>query len=457
MKEPIAPTLDYGRVAVRRRPRVRLPSQDGRTVPIEQPCIVGSAPEAAITIEDRTVSRVHAELVPRSDGLWVRDLGSKNGTFIETVRVESGLVPAGGRLRLGGATLLVDYDAPEPVELWQAPRFGPLLGGAPAMRELFGRLARVAPTDAAVLIQGETGTGKELAAQAIVEASKRAGQPLVIVDCGALPENLLEAELFGHAKGAFTGALGAKPGAIEAADGGTVFLDEIGELPLSVQPKLLRVLESKQVRRLGESHHRTVDVRFVSATHRDLSTMVNTGAFREDLYFRLAVLVVTIPPLRERREDVPLLFEHLMRGGPALGRAELAKLAARPWTGNVRELRNFAERVRALGVDEAFAMLDPKGPARAPSSAPPPTDEPAAVAEPTPPEVETSRARASGDAASISFDRPYREVREEWVEHLERAYFARLLEAHDRNVALAAQAAGVDRTYIYRLIRRYGL
>ena len=251
-------------------------------------------------IEDATVSRLHAELDPRRDGLWVRDLGSRNGTFVNGVRVVSARVPDGGRVQLGAASItLLPSPTSVSVELWPDTRFGPLVGKSVAMRELFATLARVAAVDATVLVSGETGTGKELVAEAVHGASPRAGGPFVVVDCAALPDQLLQSELFGHARGAFTGAETARAGAIESANGGTVFLDEIGELPLAMQPALLRVLESRTVRRLGETAHRKVDVRFVSATHRDLRAMVTAGAFREDLYFRhRASLPLVVPPLR---------------------------------------------------------------------------------------------------------------------------------------------------------------
>jgi transcriptional regulator with GAF, ATPase, and Fis domain len=297
------------------------------------------------------------------------------------------------------------------------------------MRRLFARLARIAATDSSVLIMGETGCGKEVVARAIHAASPRHEQPLVVVDCAALPESLIEAELFGHAKGAFTGAGEPRAGAIEAADGGTVFLDEIGELSITVQPKLLRALEAREIRRVGETQHRSVDVRFLSATHRDLRQMVNAGAFREDLFFRLAVLLVQVPPLRERVEDIALLAEcHQAPGAAPLSAELLAELEKRPWLGNVRELRNFVERVHALGADEALAMSPPA--VLGPSG--PPTDTP-------------------------SLDGPYKQLRERWIDHFERSYFTALLARHEHDVAAAGREAGVDRTYVYRMIRRHGL
>src|ERR1700733_14400435 len=243
------------------RPRPRSPprlewmdSGRQRTVTVERRAFLGSAPHCDVIIADRAVSRVHAEIEPRDDGLWIRDLKSLNGTFVEGVSVEAGCVLHGFTIRIGTTDLRVNYGNAEkrPVEQWPADHFGPLLGRSPVMRELFSTLARLAPLEACIMIQGETGTGKELVARAIHEASNRAAGPFIVVAGAALSESLIEAELFGHAKGAFTGAHQTRVGTIEAASGGTVFLDEIGELPLGMQPKLLRVLESSTIRRIGE-------------------------------------------------------------------------------------------------------------------------------------------------------------------------------------------------------------
>jgi two-component system response regulator GlrR len=399
---------------------------------IAETLVLGGAEGVDLMVADPSVSRLHAELELLDSGLWVRDLGSRNGTFVQGVRVTRACVPDGGQLRLGGTDLTVSYaPEPTPVEIWSEPRFGRMVGSTVAMRELFARLARVARSEATVLIQGETGTGKEVAARAIHEASPRAGGPFVIIDCGALPENLLEAELFGHTRGAFTGAVEARAGAIEAADGGTVFLDEVGELPLTMQPKLLRVLESRTVRRLGETGHRSVDVRFLSATNRDLRTMVNTRAFREDLYFRLAVLPVTIPPLRERPADILALVQHFLppEALSAVSPQMVRELMARPWLGNVRELRNFVERALALGAREALALSGSTSPA---GSA----------------ELRLPPALLSGS---------YRDMREQVLDAAERDYLRALLERHDRKVSEAAEAAGLNRTSLYRLITKHGL
>jgi transcriptional regulator with GAF, ATPase, and Fis domain len=389
--------------------------------------VLGSAEHVSIPVHDAAVSRLHVQLELRDDGLWATDLGSRNGTFVQGVRVVHARVDPGQRLRVGHTDIAIAYEAQAtPLALWPLERFGPMVGRSVAMRELFARMGKLALSDAPVLVHGETGTGKELVARAIHEASARARGPYVVVDCAALPETLLESELFGHAKGAFTGATSARRGAIEVAEGGTVFLDEIGELPLTMQPKLLRLLESRTVRRLGETDARPVDVRFIAATHRDLARMVNEGSFREDLYFRLAVLPLAVPPLRDRGEDIPLLVERFLPKGAHLDPDVVAECARRPWAGNVRELRSFVERAVALGADEALRMSAPR----------------ADPVERFPP---------------VSIDEPFKVVRERWLTHLEREYVARALERHGGNVSAVAEAAGLDRSYVHRLIRKHEL
>lgn len=390
---------------------------------------VGAAPRAQIVLPDPLVSRIHCELFTRGDGLWVRDLESRNGTFVDGVRVECARVDVGHVLRLGATELRVVASQDErDVELWRDDRFHRLVGRSVAARELFAKLARVAPTTSTVLLRGETGCGKELAAHALHHGSPRVGGPYVVVDCGAIPEALLESELFGHVKGAFTGATTTRNGAFAEAHGGTLFLDEIGELPMALQPKLLRFLETRTVRRIGESAAREVDVRVVAATHRDLRTMVNSGAFREDLYFRLAVIPIEIPPLRDRLEDLELLINAFLPvelAGRLFTPAELAELRRRPWTGNVRELRNFVERAVTLGPRWALSEAKRGG-----------------VEETFPP---------------IRIAEPFKEIRDRWLGHLEAEYLRRALEHHGGNVQAVADASGLDRSYVYRLIVKHGL
>jgi transcriptional regulator with GAF, ATPase, and Fis domain len=393
--------------------------------------VIGSAPASDIAVTDPTVSRVHAELYLKDQTVWVRDLGSRNGTFVQSVEVREARVPDGARLRVGATELLVRCRemVTEP-ELWPESAFGLLVGGSAAMRALYARLARIARDDSTVLIQGETGTGKELVARTLHAASARAAHPFVVIDCGALPETLLESELFGHARGAFTGATHSRAGAFESAESGTVFLDEVGELPLPMQPKILRVLESRAVRRIGESQHRDVEVRIIAATHRDLGTMVNEGAFREDLYFRLAVLPVNVPPLRARLEDIPALVRTFMPPAEvAFGEALITELGRRSWLGNVRELRNFVARAKVLGAETALAGQE----ARAPGL------------------------KHAEDWPPVDATRPFRELRARLLDHLEREYLRKMLAAHEWNISAVAKAAELDRTYVYRLMRKHDL
>jgi len=280
-----------------------------------------------------------------------------------------------------------------------------------------------------VLLLGESGTGKGLTARLLHANSPRADQPFMQVDCGAIAASVFESELFGHERGAFTGASRMRRGPIELAQGGTLFLDEIGELPLELQPKLLRVLEAREVQRLGAREPRPTDVRVIAATNRDLRADVNSGRFRADLFYRLAVLEIRLPPLRERPDDLPLIVDHLLAAAPDARRRELttpaflAHLAAHRWTGNVRELRNYLDRCLALGVDLAPPPADPSEPAGA------------------------------GVDASV----PLREARDEATRRFERAYLEDLLRRSGDNLAAAARAAAVDRAYLYRLLWKHGL
>jgi len=325
--------------------------------------------------------------------------------------------------------------------------FGEAVGRSVAMRTIFGLLERLAPTEATVLLTGETGTGKDVLARAIHAASRRAGGPFVVVDCGAVVGSLIESELFGHEKGAFTGATERRQGAFELADGGTLFLDEIGELPLDLQPKLLRAIEQRAFKRVGGSREQRVDVRIVAATKRPLRQEVERGKFREDLYFRLAVVPIELPPLRERPEDVPLLVERLLERFAAreglerplkLAPEAMAALKAHDWPGNVRELRNVLERAallaRAMGREQI-------GPSDVPGwtlGAVAPSE-----GEDGPPPFEPGKS--------------YRQTKAEWEAWFERRFVRWLLERHDGNVSAAARAADMDRKYLARLARRHGI
>jgi len=298
------------------------------------------------------------------------------------------------------------------------------------MREVFTLLERMAASGADVLIQGETGTGKEGCAEALHTESPRKDGPFVIVDLAGVPSSLVESELFGHVKGAFTGAQGDRAGAFERANGGTVFLDEIGELPLELQPRLLRVLERRQVKRVGANDYRTVNVRVIAATHVDLEGAVQAEKFRRDLFHRLAVLRVTLPPLRERPEDIPLLIDTMLELGgrppSALSDQTRALLAQYPWPGNVRELRNVVEQVVSLG-EEALPRM-----------------------EPLPGE-------GAGKGSGPDLDLPFKEAKEKLIEGFERDYLKGLIERCEGNISRASREAGIDRVYLRKLLRKHGL
>jgi len=390
---------------------------------------IGTADGNDVVLADPTVSRYHLELTRRPDGIQVIDAGSLNGTFTGTVRVERAVVPPGTVLRLGKTALRAGDGQNVTVELHRSEALAGLRGRTPVMRRLLHSVERAAQSDAAVLLVGESGTGKEVIARALHDVGPRKRGPFVTVDCGALAPTLVASELFGHERGAFTGADRQHAGAFERASGGTLFLDEIGELPPALQANLLGVLERRRFRRLGGKQEISVDVRVVSATHRDLRAEVNASTFRLDLYYRLAVVVMKVPPLRERAEDVPLLVEHFLRecghDGPIealISPAAMKQLMGHHWPGNVRELRNLIEATVAMGE--------------------------------TPQLDGVAAAGAAPDALTAL---PYKDARAQVLADFEGRYLRALLERARGNVSQAAREARMDRSHLIDLLTRHGL
>jgi DNA-binding NtrC family response regulator len=407
---------------------------DGRRVEApEDRLTIGSARSNHLVMSDPTVSRFHLELVNGPRGVWVRDLSSLNGTWLGEAAIERARVPIGSELRLGRSRLRILDGSEKTVDAHESLVLHGLFGADRSMRRLMGTLRRVAPTNAGVLVTGESGTGKELVARALHAQSERAKRPFVVVDCGALTPTLMQSALFGHERGAFTGAERKHIGAFERADGGTVFLDEIGELPLELQPQLLGVLERKHFLPLGGTREVDVDVRVVAATNRDLRGEVNRGTFREDLYYRLAVVTLNVPPLRERISDLPLLAEHFLReAGSNAPFAEvfpervLSQMNRHNWPGNVRELGNFVEALLIVG------------------------------------EPELVRAAAQPGSEPVSLDDSilamrYADARSVVLAAFERHYLSHLLTTSRGNVSGAARAASMDRSYLIRLLEKHGL
>lgn len=416
-------TEDVGVVTVVEGPDHGLEAELGDEV------TVGTSEAATVRLSDPTVSRLHLSLRREGEGLRVRDLGSKNGTFVGALRLHDGAVAAGTHLRLGSTEIKLGI-RPGLVRraVWDGGNhLGELVGGSSAMHQLFAAMMKVAGTESRVLLLGESGTGKELVARTLHSLGRRREGPFVVVDAAAMAGTLIEDELFGHVRGAFTGAVEDHPGAFERAHKGTLFLDEIGDLPLALQAKLLRVLEEGSVQRLGDTRRVDVDVRVVAATHKPLARMVNERTFREDLYYRLAVIELRLPPLRQRALDVPLLARHILHQDGRLSEETLAAVEQAldehrgyTWPGNVRELRNFVRRVAVLGV--AHAQLMP------------------ADREPR-----------------VRVDLNYHHAKDIWVEHFERDYVSRILEEVGGNVSQAARRAGLSRVHLANLMARHGL
>lgn len=391
--------------------------------------VVGSGEDNPLVIDDRSVSRRHCSITLSEHGIVLRDLGSKNGTFVGKLAVREAVLVPDVVVTLGSTSIVVRVVGKSSVAaLSKLPQFGQALGASVVMRALFAQLIQASVTDEAVLLLGESGTGKEVLAKAVHERSPRRSGPFVVMDCSAVAPQLFESELFGHVRGAFTGADTARVGALAHAEGGTLFLDEIGEVPLDVQPKLLRALETKQFRPLGSNDWRTSNFRLVAATHRDLLHATRSGTFRSDLYYRLAVITARIPPLRERGDDLELLTEHILaaqtppRSLHDLPPNTLALLRSYDFPGNVRELRNV------LGRLVLFPNLGPE------------------VFD-----------KASDGGMQRLFELPLREAREQVVEHFETSYLTANMRSYAGNVTRLAAAAGVSRTMIYRLLERHSI
>ena len=411
----------------------------GTAIPMaERTLRIGTAPDNDVVLRDASVSRHHAELQASAGGVWLVDLDSTNGTTIDGVRVARAALRDGSRITVGQTELrMVASDRPLRIPVSLRETFEGLRGKSLPMRELYATLERVAPTEASVLIHGETGAGKELVAEAIHEASPRANGPFVVVDCASITPALFESELFGHVRGSFTGAERDRKGLLVEAHGGTVFLDEIGELAPDLQPKLLRALERRQVRPVGAAKPLEIDVRVVAATHRDLAAEVNRGSFREDLYFRLAVIRVAVPPLRERLGDLPALIElFVTRLAPErIGEVPslVEELRHRHFPGNVRELRN--------AVEERLVLTRPGDRAvRAVAAA--------------------ASGRDTGSGGGLPetlYALPYQEASQHSLVSFQNEYVQRLLTRCAGNVSRAAREAGMSRRYLQAVISRLGL
>jgi len=392
---------------------------------------IGTAEGNDLVLADDSVSRYHLELSRGRSGVRIVDCGSTNGTLIHGVHVETAEAPAGTVLQIGRSKLKVTEGDEVTLEVHDRDALAGLRGRTPAMRRLMSGIERAARSDVSVLVIGESGTGKELVSRALHDLGPRAAGPFVAVDCGALAPSLVASELFGHERGAFTGAEHQHVGAFERADGGTLFLDEIGELPLALQASLLGALERRRVRRLGGRADIAIDVRVVSATNRDIRGDVNSGAFRLDLYYRLAVVTLRLPPLRERADDIELLVEYFLRecghDGPVddlISPATMRSLATHHWPGNVRELRNLIEATLAMGEPPA---LDSAAPADA------------------------------GDPIGAVLALPYRTARERLLHEFEQRYLPALLARAEGNVSRAARMAQMNRSHLLELLHRHHL
>lgn len=408
---------------------------------------IGKRESNDLVVIDKTVSRNHLEIEYSSDSFLLKDLGSTNGTYLNGSRVKEAYLLPGDLIKVGNTTIeFVSFDEKVKIEPSAESEFGLMVGKSRKMRQIFSILQKISPTNATVIIEGETGTGKDLVARAIHEASNRKAKPFIVFDCSGVAPNLIESELFGHEKGSFTGAVKARQGAFEAANGGTIFLDEIGELTSDLQPKLLRALEQREIKRVGSNTPAKIDVRVVCATNKNLRREVDEERFREDLYYRLSVVKVLLPPLRDRAEDIPALVERFLTtghfnkkddGSLVITKVEddaLKMLARYPWPGNVRELSNIVQRsvsfaeggtIHKSNLDFIFAEMEHG-------------------------EDKTER-------MTVDTDIPFKDAKQRIVENFEKEYLIDLLQKNKHNLSKAAREAEIDRKHLRNLLKKYGI
>jgi len=406
----------------------------GARVPLEGVLLVGQSPTCALRLTDHLVSRRHLSLEPAGARVRICDLGSTNGTYVDAVAVNDAWLRGGEVIRIGDSSLTLSAGVPSEgsAPIARANRFGKLLGGSLEMRRLYPLAERLAQANIPVLVEGETGTGKEVLAEALHEGSPRAEGPWVVFDCTAVPESLIESELFGHERGAFTGAVAPRRGLFERAHGGTLFIDEIGDLATPLQAKLLRAIERCEVRRVGSDDPIVVDVRIIAATRRNLDHEVQEGRFRDDLFHRLVVGRIELPPLRKRQGDIAVLARHFwteLGGSPrALGSDLVARWEDYSWPGNVRELRNTVARQLAVGDLQRSARR-------------------AEAADEAPPGVPSE---VVSQVLGMRLPLPLARMR--IVEAFEQLYIEQVLREHGGNVAKAAAASGIAKRY-FQLLR----
>ncbi len=444
-----------------RRCRLTRTDTDGTVAEyiFDQPSVtLGALEDNDLVVDDDKVSRYHARIYLEGEEFSIQDLQSVGGTWVNRVRVRDAFLKSGCVIRIGNTQFRfsalsekVDIQPSEQTSL------GPLVGQTEAMRRLFSAVQKVAPTGATVVLEGETGTGKEVVARTLHQLSHRAGQTFIVFDCGAVQQGLIESELFGHEKGSFTGALASRQGLFEMAHGGTIFLDEIGELALDLQPKLLRALEQREIRRVGGNRPIKIDVRVLAATNRDLVAEVKAGRFREDLFYRLGVVRLRLPSLRERRDDVAILARHMLATGAfnrqgdhqrvkGVAHDAAEALRAYEWPGNVRELSNVIERACSFAEGD-FITLDDL------------PDHIAGSTQVRSRKVETQATEPLRPSAPTPLltDQPFKIAKDAWMATFERDYLANLLGRHSGNLSQAAREAEVDRKHFRRLARKYNL